>query len=46
LTGRKIAIVVLDNSAWRMVRQHLGKITDAVTTAKPGSYVEVEIPFK
>jgi hypothetical protein len=46
LTGRKIAIVVLGNSAWRMVRQHLGKITDAVTTAKPGSYVEVEIPFK
>jgi hypothetical protein len=46
LGGRKIAIVVLGNSAWRIVRQHLDRIAAAVNQATPSSYVEVEIPFK
>ena len=46
LKGRKIAIVVLGNSAWRMVRKHLDRVAEAVNAAKPGSYAEVEIPFK
>jgi hypothetical protein len=46
LKGRKIAIVVLGNSAWRMVRMHLDRIAVAVNQATPGSYVEVRIPFK
>ena len=46
LKGRKIAIVVLRNSAWRMVRKHFDRIAAAVNAATPGSYVEVEIPFK
>ncbi len=46
LKGRKIAIVVLGNSAWRMVRIHLDRIAVAVNEVTPGSYVEVEIPFK
>jgi hypothetical protein len=46
LKGRKIAIVVLGNSAWRMVRKHLDRIAIAVNTATPGSYAEVEIPFQ
>lgn len=46
LTGRKIAIVVLGNSAWRMVRKHLDRVSAAVNEATPGSYTEVEIPFK
>ena len=41
-----IAIVVLGNSAWRMVRMHLDRIAVAVNQATPGSYVEVRIPFK
>ena len=45
LTGRKIALVVLGNSAWRVVRQHLGIIATAVNGATPGSFAEVEIPF-
>jgi hypothetical protein len=36
LKGRKIAIVVLRNSAWRMVRQHLDKIATAVDKASFG----------
>jgi hypothetical protein len=46
LKGRRIAIVVLGNSAWRMVRMHLDRIAVAVNAAAPGSYVEVEIPFQ
>jgi hypothetical protein len=46
LTGRKIAIVVLGNSAWRLVRNHLDRIVVSVNEATPGSYVEVAIPFK
>jgi hypothetical protein len=46
LKGRRIAIVVLGNSAWRMVRLHLDRIVTAVNEATPGSYAEVKIPFK
>ena len=45
LTGRKIALVVLGNSPWRLVRLHLERIAAAVDDATPGSYFEVEIPF-
>ena len=46
LKGRKIAIVVLGNSAWRIVRMHLDRIIAVVNEATPGSYAEVEIPYK
>jgi hypothetical protein len=46
LSGRKIAIVVLGNSPWRLVRMYLDQIAAAVNRATPGSYTEVEIPFK
>jgi hypothetical protein len=46
LTGRKIAIVVLGNSTWRIVRLYLDRIALVVDEAAPGSYSEVEIPFK
>ena len=46
LKGRKIAIVVLGNSAWRIVRVHLDRIAAVVDEATTGSYAEVEIPFK
>ncbi len=46
LSGRKIALVVLSNSQWPMVRQHLDKISEAVNASTPGSYIEVFIPFE
>jgi hypothetical protein len=46
LTGRKIAVVVLGNSTWRVVRLYLDRIALVVGDAKPGSYAEVDIPFK
>ncbi|HEY7391524.1 MAG TPA: hypothetical protein VH640_23615 [Bryobacteraceae bacterium] len=45
LKGRKIAIVVLGNSAWRVVRKYLERVTAAVDAATPGSYTEVDIPL-
>jgi len=45
LKSRKIAIVVLGNSTWRVVRLHLDRIALAVSQATPGSYAEVDIPF-
>lgn len=46
LKGRKIAIVVLGNSAWPIVRLHIDKIAESLNQTTPGSYVEVSIPFK
>ena len=46
LTGRKIAIVVLLNQQWPDVRLHLARIAAAVNAAVPGSYTEVEIPYR
>ena len=46
LTGRKIALVVLRQGRWRLVRQRLEAIAAAVDAATAGSYTEVEIPIK
>ena len=46
LSDRKIALVVLGNSQWPIVRLHLDKIVTAVNACTPGSYAEVEIPFR
>jgi hypothetical protein len=37
---------VLGNSTWRIVRLYLDRITSVIADAKPGSYSEVDIPFK
>jgi hypothetical protein len=46
LTSRQIAIVVLGNSKWGMARMYVDRIVSAVNGSTPGSYVEVEIPFR
>jgi len=43
--GRKIALVVLGNQQWPLVRQYVDRVVSAVNAATPGSYTEVEIPF-
>ena len=45
LTGRKLALVVLSQGRWRLVRQRLDAIAAAVYAATPGSYTEVELPI-
>jgi hypothetical protein len=44
LTGRRIAIVVLGNGRWRLIRPFLAHIVAAVNAVTPGSYTEVNIP--
>ena len=46
LTGRKIALVILGNQQWPLVKLHLDKIAAAVNAATPGSFTEVDIPFE
>jgi hypothetical protein len=47
LKQRKIAIVVLTGTTkWSRVRLHFDLVTAAVNAAAPGSYAEVEIPFR
>ena len=44
LSGRRLAIVVLDKARWRLIRRRLTEIAVAVSAAAPGSITEVEIP--
>jgi hypothetical protein len=44
LAKRAIAIVVLGNSRWHLVRRYVDRVVVAVNAAKPGTYDEIEIP--
>ena len=45
LTGRMIAIVVLGNAQWPVLRLHVALVVAAVNAATPGSFVEVNVPI-
>ena len=45
LTTRKIALVVLGNPRWPVVRRYVERVVEAVNAASPGSYTEVDIPI-
>ena len=45
LAGRKIAIIVLGNGRWRLIKNRLSIIGAAVSAAAPGSFAEIEIPI-
>jgi hypothetical protein len=44
LAIRTIAVVVLGNPQWPVLRQYVDRVVAAVNAARPGAYVEVEIP--
>jgi len=46
LAGRKIAIVILGNAQWPVLRRYVDRVLAAVNVASPGSYAEVEVPFE
>ena len=46
LTGRKIALVILGNQQWPLVKLHLDEIAAVVNAATQGGFAEVEIPFE
>ena len=44
LMRRRIAILVLENAQWPILRKHVGRVVAAVNAATPGSYTEVQVP--
>src|SRR5262245_26384989 len=46
LEGRKIAVVVLGNAQWPVLRHHVDRVAAVLSRVTPGSYFEVEIPAK
>ncbi len=44
LTGRTIAIIVLGNAQWPVLRMHVAHVLAAVNAATPGSFAEVDVP--
>jgi hypothetical protein len=46
LQGRKIAIVVLGNAQWPVLRRYVGGVVATVNAATPGSFAEVDVPFE
>ena len=46
LASRKIAIVVLGQGRWTLVKPHVEKVIAAVNAATPGSFAEVNIPYE
>jgi hypothetical protein len=45
LKGRAIAIVVLGQGRWTLIRPHVAQVVAAVNAATPGSFTEAPIPF-
>jgi hypothetical protein len=46
LAGRKVAVVVIGNPQWPVLRLHVELVVAAVNAVTPGSYTEVDIPFE
>lgn len=46
LEGRRLAIVVLGNGQWPNVKLQAAIIVAAVNAARPGSYQQVEVPYR
>lgn len=44
LQARKIALIVIGNAQWPVLRFHVQLVVEAVNAAKPGGYILVEIP--
>lgn len=44
LSHRRIAIVVLGEPSWPILRSQVQRVVTAIDAATPGSYTEVEIP--
>ena len=44
LTGRRIAIVVLGNPRWPILRLHVQQVVAAINAATPGCYLIVDTP--
>ena len=46
LAGRRIAVVALGKGRWTLIKPHVAEVIAAVDAATPGSFCEVQIPFR
>jgi predicted nuclease of predicted toxin-antitoxin system len=46
LAGRRIAIVVLGQGRWTLIKPHVAQVVAAVNAATPSSFAEVDIPYE
>ena len=46
LSNRRIAVVVLGNQQWPVLLRYVDRVVEAVNSAVPASYVEVDVPFE
>ncbi len=46
LTGRRIAFIVIGNQQWPILRRYVERVVAAVDAATPGSFAEVDIPYR
>ena len=46
LENLKIALVVLRSSDWQVIQRYVRRIAQAVNSSSPGSYKEVDMPFR
>ena len=46
LTGRRLAIVVLGQGRWSLIKLRVAQVVTAVNAAITGSFTEVEIPYE
>ena len=44
LVGRRIAVVILGQARWPIVRLHVERVLSAVNSASAGTYTEVDMP--
>jgi hypothetical protein len=44
LPGRRLAIVVLMTTDWRLISQHIDYVAKAIAAVTPGAYVELIFP--
>ena len=45
LTGRRLALVVINTNDWTRIRKSKSVVVDAISEVAPGSFLEIEIPF-
>lgn len=45
LDERQLSILVLMTTDWRTIRRHADLVTAAVSSLRPGGYVELSFPF-
>jgi hypothetical protein len=45
LASRKIALVVLGQGRWSIIKRHITEVVAGINAARPGSYTEIDMPL-